>query len=203
MVAVVQLVRASDCGSECRGFELNVVGSSPICHPKEKRNASNDFPLFCCAASRDSRRECQCLLIEEKKQVTSAANYHWLSVQVLLDTLLFMQRYFASYPWILLNPDFPQYRKRTNKKNLRNITLRRPLRDRDRIQTCNRLIRSQLLYSVELRDPHLYKISTYENFRDSYRIQTCNLLIRSQMLYSVELRSLLFLRLQRYALFWK
>ena len=25
--------------------------------------------------------------------------------------------------------------------------------DRDRIQTCNRLIRSQLLYSVELRDP--------------------------------------------------
>ena len=26
-----------------------------------------------------------------------------------------------------------------------------PLRDRDRIQTCNRLIRSQLLYSVELR----------------------------------------------------
>ena len=25
-------------------------------------------------------------------------------------------------------------------------------RDRDRIQTCNRLIRSQLLYSVELRD---------------------------------------------------
>ena len=25
------------------------------------------------------------------------------------------------------------------------------LRDRDRIQTCNRLIRSQLLYSVELR----------------------------------------------------
>ena len=85
---------------------LNVVGSSPICHPKEKRNASNDFPLFCCAASRDSRRECQCLLIEEKKQVTSAANYHWLSVQVLLDTLLFMQRYFASYPWILFNRAF-------------------------------------------------------------------------------------------------
>ena len=27
-----------------------------------------------------------------------------------------------------------------------------PLGDRDRIQTCNRLIRSQLLYSVELRD---------------------------------------------------
>ncbi len=26
-----------------------------------------------------------------------------------------------------------------------------PLGDRDRIQTCNRLIRSQLLYSVELR----------------------------------------------------
>ena len=28
----------------------------------------------------------------------------------------------------------------------------RGFRDRDRIQTCNRLIRSQLLYSVELRD---------------------------------------------------
>ena len=27
--------------------------------------------------------------------------------------------------------------------------------DRDRIQTCNRLIRSQLLYSVELRGQHL------------------------------------------------
>ena len=28
--------------------------------------------------------------------------------------------------------------------------------DRDRIQTCNRLIRSQLLYSVELRGQSLY-----------------------------------------------
>ena len=27
--------------------------------------------------------------------------------------------------------------------------------DRDRIQTCNLLIRSQMLYSVELRDRHL------------------------------------------------
>ena len=40
MVAVVQLVRASDCGSECRGF------ASPICHPKKERKFSNDFPLF-------------------------------------------------------------------------------------------------------------------------------------------------------------
>ena len=54
MVAVVQLVRASDCGSECRGFGwlerqivvLNVVGSSPICHPKIERKFSNDFPLY-------------------------------------------------------------------------------------------------------------------------------------------------------------
>ena len=30
--------------------------------------------------------------------------------------------------------------------------LKVPSCDRDRIQTCNRLIRSQLLYSVELRD---------------------------------------------------
>ena len=54
--------------------------------------------------------------------------------------------------------------------------------DRDRIQTCNRLIRSQLLYSVELRDLVKYCKS------DRDRIQTCNRLIRSQLLYSVELR---------------
>ena len=39
MVTVVQLVRASDCGSECRGFES-------LQSPKRKRNFSNDFPLF-------------------------------------------------------------------------------------------------------------------------------------------------------------
>ena len=33
-----------------------------------------------------------------------------------------------------------------------------PFRDRDRIQTCNRLIRSQLLYSVELRDLVVKKV---------------------------------------------
>ena len=62
--------------------------------------------------------------------------------------------------------------------------------DRDRIQTCNRLIRSQLLYSVELRD----LIIVLKSDRD--RIQTCNRLIRSQLLYSVELRGhcLLFFR---------
>ena len=54
--------------------------------------------------------------------------------------------------------------------------------DRDRIQTCNRLIRSQLLYSVELRGHFVNSIS------DRDRIQTCNRLIRSQLLYSVELR---------------
>ena len=58
----------------------------------------------------------------------------------------------------------------------------RGLCDRDRIQTCNRLIRSQLLYSVELRDLVKYCRS------DRDRIQTCNRLIRSQLLYSVELR---------------
>ena len=39
-----------------------------------------------------------------------------------------------------------------NKNPLQNIFVE-ALCDRDRIQTCNRLIRSQLLYSVELRDP--------------------------------------------------
>ena len=33
------------------------------------------------------------------------------------------------------------------------------IRDRDRIQTCNRLIRSQLLYSVELRG-HYFVIAS-------------------------------------------
>ena len=53
--------------------------------------------------------------------------------------------------------------------------------DRDRIQTCNRLIRSQLLYFNKLK------------WSDRDRIQTCNRLIRSQLLYSVELRGHLFL----------
>ena len=37
MVVIVQLVRASDCGSECRGFESH--------YPPEERN--NCFSLFC------------------------------------------------------------------------------------------------------------------------------------------------------------
>ena len=57
--------------------------------------------------------------------------------------------------------------------------------DSYRIQTCNLLIRSQMLYSVELRS----RANMCVAVGDSYRIQTCNLLIRSQMLYSVELRS--------------
>ena len=43
MVAVVQLVRASDCGSECRGFESHLP-------PQQKRELSKDgsrFSLFC------------------------------------------------------------------------------------------------------------------------------------------------------------
>ena len=62
------------------------------------------------------------------------------------------------------------------------------LRDPDRIQTCNLLIRSQMLYSVELRNRATALGGSWGS--DSDRIQTCNLLIRSQMLYSVELRSL-------------
>ncbi len=62
--------------------------------------------------------------------------------------------------------------------------------DRDRIQTCNRLIRSQLLYSVELRGHFNLKLKEFAKKSDSHRIQTYNLLIRSQMLYSVELASL-------------
>ena len=58
--------------------------------------------------------------------------------------------------------------------------------DRDRIQTCNRLIRSQLLYSVELRGHCKTNQTSFGSDRD--RIQTCNRLIRSQLLYSVELR---------------
>ena len=46
MVAVAQLVRASDCGSEGRGFEPHLlVGSSPICHP-EKRDVCKYVPFL-------------------------------------------------------------------------------------------------------------------------------------------------------------
>ena len=62
--------------------------------------------------------------------------------------------------------------------------------DRDRIQTCNRLIRSQLLYSVELRG-QFFQYFNQKSDRD--RIQTCNRLIRSQLLYSVELRDHIFI----------
>ena len=46
--------------------------------------------------------------------------------------------------------------------------------DRDRIQTCNRLIRSQLLYSVELRD-HCFvltgaKIRTFPELASVWRL---------------------------------
>lgn len=45
-----------------------------------------------------------------------------------------------------------------NKNPLQNIFVE-ALCDRDRIQTCNRLIRSQLLYSVELRG-HCFVIAS-------------------------------------------
>ena len=38
MVAVVQLVRASDCGSECRGFESHL--------PPAKEEIQKNIPLF-------------------------------------------------------------------------------------------------------------------------------------------------------------
>ena len=40
MVPVVQLVRASDCGSECRGFESHRA-------PKKKACKANTYKLFC------------------------------------------------------------------------------------------------------------------------------------------------------------
>ena len=57
--------------------------------------------------------------------------------------------------------------------------------DSYRIQTYNLLIRSQMLYSVELANHCLMFTVCLKS--DSHRIQTYNLLIRSQMLYSVEL----------------
>ena len=65
--------------------------------------------------------------------------------------------------------------------------------DPDRIQTYNLLIRSQMLYSVELPGRSMVTHTPRQPVRlsgsDSDRIQTYNLLIRSQMLYSVELPS--------------
>ena len=77
-------------------------------------------------------------------------------------------------------------KKTTRDNGLVAIVPRVPLCDSYRIQTYNLLIRSQMLYSVELRS---HVLGTNKNGCDSYRIQTYNLLIRSQMLYSVELRS--------------
>ena len=56
-----------------------------------------------------------------------------------------------------VDPEFPQVFKLTRsfcakKTKILYKYLVEDLCDRDRIQTCNRLIRSQLLYSVELRD---------------------------------------------------
>ena len=58
---------------------------------------------------------------------------------------------------VTLIPEFPQVFKLTRsfcakKTKILDKYLVEDLCDRDRIQTCNRLIRSQLLYSVELRD---------------------------------------------------
>ena len=39
MVAVVQLVRASDCGSECRGFESHLP-------PNEREVLLKELPFF-------------------------------------------------------------------------------------------------------------------------------------------------------------
>ena len=56
------------------------------------------------------------------------------------------------------------------------------------IQTLNLLIRSQMLYSIELRNRSVVvRIKVLGG--DSVGIQTLNLLIRSQMLYSIELRN--------------
>ena len=54
---------------------------------------------------------------------------------------------FGFAPYVL---DCPLVRAYYKKRPSSQIVF---LCDRDRIQTCNRLIRSQLLYSVELRDP--------------------------------------------------
>ena len=52
-------------------------------------------------------------------------------------------------PRITTEPFKFKKREKIQEKTIRKDGL---LGDRDRIQTCNRLIRSQLLYSVELRD---------------------------------------------------
>ena len=57
---------------------LNVVGSSPISHPKRKRNFSNDFPFFCYISvffrglfSPILLRRCPCLFPEKRTEVGS------------------------------------------------------------------------------------------------------------------------------------
>ena len=59
------------------------------------------------------------------------------------------------------------------------------------IQTLNLLIRSQMLYSIELQNRPITIIKNIRKYSkcDSVGIQTLNLLIRSQMLYSIELQN--------------
>ena len=55
MVAVVQLVRASDCGSECRGFESHLPPFRAVREMiVEAEHSSTDAPLlfFCVRAVR-------------------------------------------------------------------------------------------------------------------------------------------------------
>ena len=62
-----------------------------------------------------------------------------------------------------LNPsDYAANSKITETK--KHLFLRSAFCDRDRIQTCNRLIRSQLLYSVELRDPFSLTVAKVRTF---------------------------------------
>ena len=46
MVPIVQLVRASDCGSECRRFESDWAGSNPTGHPEKSLKPSGFKDFF-------------------------------------------------------------------------------------------------------------------------------------------------------------
>ena len=61
-MAVVQLVRASDCGSECRGFE------SHLPPPPQKEEILIEFPLFLLYI-RDLREVLQKFWVKSKKYV--------------------------------------------------------------------------------------------------------------------------------------
>ena len=75
-----------------------------------------------------------------------------MNLETKITIYKFTPQVFTLTPDCYVDPENEQICIVMNKKEVHRDYDTPSLCDRDRIQTCNRLIRSQLLYSVELRD---------------------------------------------------